>query len=102
MHNLDESTVWKPCFAVNDVDLPTGYYFGITAATGDLAGMVTLSDTMDPVIYYIHVPLSLCDDIKQDIYKVGILLCGWCYFKKLVSAVLEQTTPCYGGPEVSS
>ena len=38
MFNFDESTKWKPCFVVSDVDLPTGYYFGFTAATGDLCG----------------------------------------------------------------
>lgn len=28
---------WKLCFSVNNVQLPTGYYFGISAATGDLS-----------------------------------------------------------------
>lgn len=28
---------WKECFVVNEVRLPTGYYFGITATTGDLS-----------------------------------------------------------------
>jgi mannose-binding lectin 2 len=38
MTNFDGSGTWTPCFLVNNVDLPTGYYFGFTAATGDLAG----------------------------------------------------------------
>ena len=38
MYNFDESEAWKPCFVVSDVDLPTGYYFGFTAVTGDLCG----------------------------------------------------------------
>lgn len=29
---------WKLCFAVPGVTLPTGYFFGMTAATGDLSG----------------------------------------------------------------
>ncbi|XP_064382377.1 vesicular integral-membrane protein VIP36-like [Halichondria panicea] len=37
MTNIDGNDDWKTCFVVNDVDLPTGYYFGATAATGDLA-----------------------------------------------------------------
>ncbi|EJD75847.1 hypothetical protein LOAG_17099 [Loa loa] len=28
---------WKECMSVGGVQLPTGYYFGITAATGDLS-----------------------------------------------------------------
>ena len=28
---------WKPCFSVDGVHLPTGYYFGVSAATGDLS-----------------------------------------------------------------
>lgn len=29
---------WKVCFSTEDVDLPTGYFLGVTAATGELAG----------------------------------------------------------------
>lgn len=28
---------WSSCFSVQDVDLPTGFYLGMSAATGDLA-----------------------------------------------------------------
>ena len=38
MTNMIGTNEWATCFVVNDVDLPTGYYFGVTAATGDLAG----------------------------------------------------------------
>ena len=27
---------WKECFSVKEIKLPTGYYFGVTATTGDL------------------------------------------------------------------
>lgn len=37
MVNVEGETEWKPCFTVNDVDLPTGYFYGATATTGDLA-----------------------------------------------------------------
>lgn len=29
---------WKQCFKVPGVHLPTGYYLGLSAATGDLSG----------------------------------------------------------------
>lgn len=34
---IDGSGQWKECFNVKGVRLPTGYYFGVTAATGDLS-----------------------------------------------------------------
>ena len=39
MYNFDESTVWRPCFFVDNIELPTGYYLGFTAVTGELAGI---------------------------------------------------------------
>ena len=36
-HDLDNKRAWKECFAINNVKLPTGYYFGVTATTGDLS-----------------------------------------------------------------
>ena len=38
MTNIDGEAQWKMCFSANDIDLPTGYFLGVTAATGDLAG----------------------------------------------------------------
>ena len=35
--NIVGEPEWQPCFSVPDIDLPTGYHFGITAETGDLA-----------------------------------------------------------------
>lgn len=35
---------WKVCFSTENVDLPTGYYFGVSAATGDLAGIFMNSE----------------------------------------------------------
>ena len=35
--NIDNSGEFSECFAVKGVRLPTGYYFGVSAATGDLA-----------------------------------------------------------------
>lgn len=35
--DIDGKNTWKPCFTVDKVRLPTGYYFGASAATGDLS-----------------------------------------------------------------
>ncbi|CAF0754945.1 unnamed protein product [Didymodactylos carnosus] len=34
--DIDGKNVWKECFSVEGVKLPSHYYFGFTAATGDL------------------------------------------------------------------
>ena len=36
-HDVDNKRTWKSCFTVDGVYLPTGYYFGVSAATGDLS-----------------------------------------------------------------
>ena len=36
-HDVDNKRTWKACFTVDGVVLPTGYYFGVSAATGDLS-----------------------------------------------------------------
>ena len=51
MTNFKEGHSWDPCFVINDVDLPTGYHFGFTATTGDLAGLLDIS-------FFIHSLLS--------------------------------------------
>lgn len=35
--DLANKAAWKQCFQVNEVKLPTGYYIGISATTGDLS-----------------------------------------------------------------
>nr|CAG4643264.1 EOG090X07L3 [Ilyocryptus agilis] len=35
--DIDNKKGWKPCFTVDGVRLPTGYYFGASATTGDLS-----------------------------------------------------------------
>lgn len=34
--DVDDQRGWRPCFEVEGVHLPTGFFFGISAATGDL------------------------------------------------------------------
>ncbi|KOX69869.1 Vesicular integral-membrane protein VIP36 [Melipona quadrifasciata] len=35
--DFSNKAAWKECFAVKDIKLPTGYYIGISATTGDLS-----------------------------------------------------------------
>nr|CAG4640926.1 EOG090X07L3 [Eulimnadia texana] len=35
--DIDNKAAWRPCFTVQGVRLPTNYYFGVSAATGDLS-----------------------------------------------------------------
>jgi len=35
--DVDNKAEWKQCLQVNGIRLPTGYFFGLTAATGDLS-----------------------------------------------------------------
>jgi len=39
-HNIEGDDNWAECFNAPNIDLPTGYYFGFSAATGDLAGLL--------------------------------------------------------------
>jgi len=34
--DIENDRTWKECFEVSGVHLPTGYYFGLSATTGDL------------------------------------------------------------------
>ena len=40
-HDVDGEGKWTECFDVVGVELPTGYFLGLSAATGDLAGIFT-------------------------------------------------------------
>jgi len=37
--DVDNKNEWRDCFDVSGVQLPTGLYFGASAATGQLAGI---------------------------------------------------------------
>ena len=39
-HDVDGEGKWRECFDVVGVELPTSYYLGFSAATGDLAGII--------------------------------------------------------------
>lgn len=36
--DIEHKNLWKECFSIDNVRLPTGYYLGVTAATGQLSG----------------------------------------------------------------
>ena len=38
MTDLEDKNEWKNCIDITGVRLPTGYYFGASAVTGDLSG----------------------------------------------------------------
>ena len=40
--DVDGKDGWTECFKVDGVRLPVGYYFGASAATGELAGKFSL------------------------------------------------------------
>lgn len=35
--DMENKGEWKNCFVVNEVDLPTAYFLGLSATTGDLS-----------------------------------------------------------------
>ena len=44
LYNVHGKPEWDACFIAKDIDLPTGYYFGISAVTGDLAGIIGIAN----------------------------------------------------------
>lgn len=57
--DIENKAAWKECLSVQGVRLPTGYYFGMTAGTGDL------SDTHDIMSIRLY-ELDLPDDPKEE------------------------------------
>lgn len=41
--DVDDKNEWKECIDIGGVRLPTGYYFGASAATGDLSGRLRVT-----------------------------------------------------------
>jgi hypothetical protein len=69
--DIENKAAWKPCLSVEGVRLPTGYYFGMTAATGDL------SDNHDVLSVRLY-ELDLPDDVSTVVLNAYTL-----YIKKL-------------------
>lgn len=63
-HDIQNKRAWAPCFSIDGVKLPTGYYFGMSATTGDL------SDNHDIIsirTYELDTPEGVSKDERADI-----------------------------------
>jgi len=61
--DVDDKRGWRPCFEVDGVHLPTGYFFGFSAATGDL---VDNHDVIGVKTYELSTPSSGRDGGAED------------------------------------
>ncbi|XP_062556218.1 vesicular integral-membrane protein VIP36 [Armigeres subalbatus] len=57
--DLENKNTWKQCFQVTGVKLPTGYYFGMSASTGDLSDN---HDLLAIKFYELEAPALLAED----------------------------------------
>lgn len=63
--DIDGENKWKPCFTVDGVRLPTGYFFGASAATGDL------SDNHDIILMRVYdIGVDRQDEEQVDYSKI--------------------------------
>ncbi|UYV62757.1 LMAN2, partial [Cordylochernes scorpioides] len=65
--DIDGKNSWKNCFQVNNVRLPTGYYFGATAATGDLTDN---HDIISMKLYELEVDTNEDKETAEDRSKI--------------------------------
>ncbi|XP_003401073.2 vesicular integral-membrane protein VIP36 [Bombus terrestris] len=56
--DFSNKAAWKECFSVNDIKLPTGYYFGISATTGDLSDN---HDILSIRLFELDLPIDIKD-----------------------------------------
>ena len=63
-HDLDNKRAWTPCFTIPNVKLPTGYYFGVSATTGDLSDA---HDIIGIKTYELDTPASMSKEERPDI-----------------------------------
>ena len=71
--DFSNKAAWKECFSVKDIKLPTGYYIGISATTGDL------SDNHD-VLSIRLFELDLPDDVSSTLSN----------FKRFLNIILHH------------
>nr|CAG4646321.1 EOG090X07L3 [Macrothrix elegans] len=57
--DIDNKAGWKPCFSVEGVRLPTGYFFGMSATTGDLSDN---HDVISVKMYELDLPTDTNED----------------------------------------
>lgn len=63
-HDLQNKRAWAPCFSIDGVKLPTGYYFGLSATTGDLSDA---HDVISIKTYELDTPEGVSKDERADI-----------------------------------
>jgi len=61
MYIAPEHEPWEECFVVRKVRIPKGYYFGLTAATGDLA------DNHDIISFRVIDPQPMTQQEKEEL-----------------------------------
>lgn len=83
MVDVDDKNEWKECIDIGGVRLPTGYFFGASAATGDLSGKVRTGtfDNKDENKY------DLIDLLKQFCGTSMVLV--WRHFIEIAYLNLE-------------
>lgn len=60
MTDLEDRSEWKNCVDITGVRLPTGYYFGASAGTGDLSGECARLCCQQLTSFFIFPSLLVC------------------------------------------
>jgi len=66
--DINGKSAWDPCFRVEGVILPTNYFIGFTAATGDLSDN---HDLISVKTYELELPDSERDGPRDDVLPVA-------------------------------
>ncbi|KAI4462129.1 vesicular mannose-binding lectin [Holotrichia oblita] len=66
--DMENKAAWKECFKVTGVKLPTGYYFGVSATTGDLSDN---HDILSIRLYELDIPDDQNADDNEDRSKIS-------------------------------
>lgn len=65
--DLENKAAWKECLSVKGVRLPTNYYFGMSAATGDLTDT---HDILSVRLYELDIPEET-KDVEEDRSRIS-------------------------------
>eukprot|EP00090_Calanus_glacialis_P044652 TRINITY_DN7993_c0_g1_i4.p1 TRINITY_DN7993_c0_g1~~TRINITY_DN7993_c0_g1_i4.p1 ORF type:complete len:329 (-),score=69.60 TRINITY_DN7993_c0_g1_i4:243-1229(-) len=88
-HDLHNKRAWAPCFSMEGVKLPTGYYFGMSATTGDLSDA---HDVISIRTYELDTVPGVSKEERPDIMPEA---------EKFVSKQQEKTDNEDSGPSMS-
>ena len=81
--DIDNKRAWQECFKVAGVVLPTGYYFGISAATGDLSD---IHDVYSMRLYDLTTP----DDVRFFYFYYIWKISYWINYSDLIDKNLKS------------